>query len=111
MYTFDSSPEAAQQTYSLVCDAYCSLFNRLGLSANTRGELSLAEMECYGLGVTWILAAAIEVLSTEDFIHWPSLLAPYQVCLIPPKKGSKKAVATELMEHLHDHIIEGVPQL
>lgn len=196
MYTFDSSPEAAQQTYSLVCDAYCSLFNRLGLQfikaradvgsiggtvshefqlpvdigedrlvvcpscsfsanmetldslqtncpacqgplteakgievghtfylgtkyssifnaqfTNARGELSLAEMGCYGLGVTRILAAAIEVLSTEDCVRWPSLLAPYQVCLIPPKKGSKEAAATELLQHLHDHITEGVPRL
>lgn len=30
MYTFSLLPEAAQLTYSLVCDAYSSLFNRLG---------------------------------------------------------------------------------
>ncbi|XP_037672562.1 probable proline--tRNA ligase, mitochondrial isoform X2 [Choloepus didactylus] len=196
MYTFDSSPEAARQTYSLVCDAYCSLFSRLGLHfvkvqadvgsiggtmshefqlpadvgedrlavcascnfsanmetldssqtscpacqgpltetkgievghtfylgtkyssifkaqfANVHGKLSLAEMGCYGLGVTRILAAAIEVLSTEDCIRWPGLLAPYQVCLIPPKKGSKEAAAPELMGSVYDHITEVVPQL
>ncbi|XP_011762634.2 probable proline--tRNA ligase, mitochondrial isoform X3 [Macaca nemestrina] len=196
MYTFDSSPEAAQQTYNLVCDAYCSLFNRLGLrfvkvqadvgsiggtmshefqlpvdvgedrlaicphcsfSANLEtldlsqmncpacqgpltetkgievghtfylgtkyssifnaqftniyGKPSLAEMGCYGLGVTRILAAAIEVLSTEDCVRWPSLLAPYQACLIPPKKGSKEEAASELIGQLCDHITEAVPQL
>ncbi|XP_006839873.1 PREDICTED: probable proline--tRNA ligase, mitochondrial [Chrysochloris asiatica] len=196
MYTFDCSPEAARQTYSLVCGAYCSLFSRLGLPfvqvqadvgsiggtmshefqlpvdigedllavcpscsfaanketldsaqancpvcqglltetrgvevghtfylgtkyssifnaqfANIHGKPSLAEMGCYGLGVTRILAAAIEVLSTEDCIRWPGLLAPYQVCLIPPKRGSKEEVATELMGNLYDHIAEAVPQL
>ncbi|XP_062962568.1 probable proline--tRNA ligase, mitochondrial [Cynocephalus volans] len=196
MYTFDSSPEAAQETYSLVCDAYCNLFDRLGLRfikvqadvgsiggmmsheyqlpvdvgedqlavcpscsfsanmetldlsqmncpacqgpltvtkgievghtfylgtkyssifnaqfTNVHGKPSLAEMGCYGLGVTRIVAAAIEVLSTEDCIRWPSLLAPYQVCLIPPKKGSKEVAATELTEHLYDHITEVAPQL
>ncbi|XP_012877702.1 PREDICTED: probable proline--tRNA ligase, mitochondrial [Dipodomys ordii] len=196
MYTFDSSPEAAQHTYRLVCDAYCSLFDRLGLPflkaqadvgsiggmlshefqlpadvgedqlavcpscnfsanielldpsqancptcqgpltqtkgievghtfylgtkyssifnaqfTNAHGKPSLAEMGCYGLGVTRILAAAIEVFSTEDCIRWPSLLAPYQVCLLPPKKGSKETEATELTGHLYDHITEVVPQL
>ena len=42
-------------------------------------------MGCYGLGVTRILAASIEVLSTEQEIQWPSLIAPYQVYVIPPK--------------------------
>ncbi|KAM4806141.1 putative proline--tRNA ligase, mitochondrial isoform X1 [Urocitellus parryii] len=196
MYTFDSSPEAAQQTYGLVCDAYCSLFDRLGLRfikaqadvgsiggtmshefqlpvdigedrlavcpscsfsanvetlglsqmncpacqgpltetkgievghtfylgtkyssifnaqfTNAHGKPSLAEMGCYGLGVTRILAAAIEVLSTEDCIRWPRLLAPYQVCLIPPKAASKEEAAAELMGHLYDHITEALPQL
>ena len=63
------------------------------------------------MGVTRILAAAIEVLSTEDCIRWPGLLAPYQVCLIPPKKGSKEEAAAELAGHLYDHITEAVPQL
>ncbi|XP_012577497.1 PREDICTED: probable proline--tRNA ligase, mitochondrial [Condylura cristata] len=196
MYTFDSSPEAARQTYGLVCDAYGRLFDRLGLrcikvqadvgsiggtmshefqlpvdvgedrfavcpscnfSANVEtldmsqtncpvcqgpltetkgievghtfylgtkyssifnaqftdvhGKQSLAEMGCYGLGVTRILAAAIEVFSTEDCVRWPSLLAPYHVCLIPPKKGSKEEAAAELTGNLYDHLTEVVPQL
>lgn len=88
---------------------YSSIFNAQFINAH--GKPSLAEMGCYGLGVTRILAAAIEVLSTEDCIRWPGLLAPYQVCLIPPKKGSKEAGAAELTEHLYDHITEAVPQL
>lgn len=42
---------------------------------------------------------------------WPRLLAPYQVCVIPPKKGSKETAATEIVEKLYDDIMEAVPQL
>lgn len=47
-------------------------------------------MGCFGIGVTRLLAASIEVLSTENHIRWPFLLAPFTVCIIPPKKGSKE---------------------
>lgn len=57
------------------------------------------------------MAAVIEALATEDCIRWPGLLAPYQVCLISPKKGSKEEAASELTGHLYDHITEAVPQL
>ena len=43
------------------------------------------EMGCYGLGVSRILAAAIEVLSSDHEVRWPRVIAPYQVCIIPPK--------------------------
>ncbi|KFQ39755.1 hypothetical protein N332_10828, partial [Mesitornis unicolor] len=176
MYTFDASREAAQETYELVCDAYRSLFDRLGLpfvkvqaatgsiggppchrvpnvemvngeqtSCPTCGEKltqsrgievghtfylgtkyssvanavfyspenkpQLAEMGCYGLGVTRILAASIEVLSTEDSIRWPSLIAPYQLCFIPPKKGSKEEEGAALLEGVYDHLAEALPHL
>ena len=45
----------------------------------------LCEMGCYGLGVTRILAAALEVLSSEEEIRWPPVIAPYQVCIITAK--------------------------
>ncbi|XP_013817232.2 probable proline--tRNA ligase, mitochondrial [Apteryx mantelli] len=88
---------------------YSSVFNATFYSAENK--LQLAEMGCYGLGVTRILAAAVEVLSTEDSIRWPSLIAPYQVCFIPPKKGSKEEKGAVLMEHLYDDLAEAVPQL
>ncbi|KAM8999788.1 probable proline--tRNA ligase, mitochondrial [Sarcophilus harrisii] len=88
---------------------YSSVFNTEFI--NAQGKPSLVEMGCYGLGVTRILAAAIEVLSTEECIRWPRLLAPYQVCLIPPKKGSKEEMAIEPMETLYDNIAEALPQL
>ncbi|XP_043556065.1 probable proline--tRNA ligase, mitochondrial [Chiloscyllium plagiosum] len=84
----------------------------LGASySNTENKPVVTEMGCFGLGVTRILAAAIEVLSTEDEIRWPSLLAPYQVCIIPPKKGSKEELSLGLSETLYDTLIDAVPQL
>lgn len=57
---------------------------------NHHNQAVVSEMGCFGLGVTRILAAAVEVMSTEQAIRWPGLLAPYQVCVIPPKRGSKE---------------------
>ncbi|KAM7409741.1 hypothetical protein PAMA_001300 [Pampus argenteus] len=79
--------------------------------SNAQNESSIAEMGCYGLGVTRILAAAIEVMSTEDAIRWPSLLAPYQVCVLPPKKGSKADEAAGLAEELVHTLGETLPHL
>uniref|UniRef100_A0A182P933 Probable proline--tRNA ligase, mitochondrial n=1 Tax=Anopheles epiroticus TaxID=199890 RepID=A0A182P933_9DIPT len=58
------------------------------LAAN--GKPAPLQMGCYGIGVTRLLAASIEVLSSEKEIRWPAALAPYRVCLITPKAGSKE---------------------
>jgi len=71
----------------------------------------LLEMGCYGLGLTRMLAAAIEVLSKEDEIRWPLYLSPYLFAILPPKAGSKEEplgapIAEKLSAHL-DKIIPG----
>lgn len=48
------------------------------------------EMGCHGIGVTRIIAAAVETLSSDTDIRWPYALAPYSICIIPPKKNSKE---------------------
>jgi prolyl-tRNA synthetase len=42
-------------------------------------------MGCYGIGISRILAASVEVLGTDSEIRWPKLIAPYSVCVIAPK--------------------------
>ncbi|XP_070817175.1 probable proline--tRNA ligase, mitochondrial [Chaetodon trifascialis] len=79
--------------------------------SNAQNKSSVAEMGCYGLGVTRILAAAIEVMSTEEGIRWPGLLAPYQVCVLPPKKGSKEDKAVVLAEELVQTVGNALPAL
>lgn len=43
----------------------------------------VTQMGCYGLGVTRILQAGIEVLSDDEAIRWPKIISPYQICIIP----------------------------
>jgi prolyl-tRNA synthetase len=40
-------------------------------------------MGCYGIGVTRIVAAAIEQNHDSDGIVWPTAIAPYQVTILP----------------------------
>jgi len=42
-------------------------------------------MGCFGLGVTRILAASVEVLSSATQLQWPRTIAPYKLILIPQK--------------------------
>lgn len=61
------------------------------LSANYSdidGSLKPPYMGSYGLGVSRIIGASVECLSTHELIRWPRSLAPFTVCIIPPKKGS-----------------------
>ncbi|KAJ8040345.1 putative proline--tRNA ligase, mitochondrial [Holothuria leucospilota] len=69
------------------------------------------EMGCYGLGVSRILAAAIEVLSSDQEVRWPRVIAPYQVCIIPPKEGSKESELLRLAEQIYDEIVATTPHL
>lgn len=46
------------------------------------------EMGCYGLGVSRILQASVEVLSDGKHIRWPRMIAPYQIVIIPQKVKS-----------------------
>lgn len=54
------------------------------------GKPELLQMGCMGIGVTRLIAAAVETLSNEREIRWPVSLAPFHVVIIPPKKGSKE---------------------
>ena len=49
------------------------------------------EMGCYGIGISRIVAAAIEQNHDDKGIIWPEALSPYQIALIEvnPKKKSE----------------------
>lgn len=65
------------------------------------GNADFLQMGSYGLGMTRILAAGVEVLSLPNEMRWPTALAPFTVCIIPPKEGSKESVVTHLAEELY----------
>ena len=48
-----------------------------------QGNAVAMYMGCYGIGVTRIVAAAIEQNHDENGIVWPDAIAPFQVVLVP----------------------------
>jgi prolyl-tRNA synthetase len=66
-------------------------------------------MGCYGIGVTRIVAAAIEQNHDERGIIWPEPIAPFQVILVPlnqHKAPRVREVADKLYAELTDAGIE-----
>lgn len=64
-------------------------------------------MGCYGIGVTRLIGAAIESLSSETHIRWPFSLAPFLVCIIPPEKRSKAfSLASHHLDTIHHKLNE-----
>lgn len=60
-------------------------------------------MGCYGIGITRVVAAAIEQNYDDKGIVWPEALAPFTVALVPlnyDKSDTVKAKADELYEAL-----------
>jgi prolyl-tRNA synthetase len=56
------------------------------------GQAITMWMGCYGIGVTRIVAAAIEQNHDERGIVWPLPLAPFQVVLVPMNAHKSPAV-------------------
>ncbi len=50
---------------------------------NESGKNQTMTMGCYGIGVTRVIAAAIEQSHDDKGIIWPAALAPFQVALLP----------------------------
>ncbi len=50
---------------------------------NEEGKHQIMTMGCYGVGVSRIVAAAIEQNHDEYGITWPAAIAPFQVALVP----------------------------
>jgi prolyl-tRNA synthetase len=67
------------------------------------GKARALEMGCYGIGVSRVVAAAIEQGHDERGIIWPEPLAPFQVALLP-MKTSKSYRVREAAERLHDEL-------
>jgi prolyl-tRNA synthetase len=64
------------------------------------GKSSVMLMGCYGIGVTRIVAAAIEQNHDARGIIWPEPLAPYSVVLVP-LNAHKSARVRETAEQLY----------
>ncbi|MFO1258624.1 MAG: proline--tRNA ligase [Gammaproteobacteria bacterium] len=73
------------------------------------GAPQVLEMGCYGIGISRIVAAAIEQNHDERGIIWPDALAPYQVVIIPmgyDRSPEVKRVTDEIYQKLLDMGVE-----
>ncbi|NNM59423.1 MAG: proline--tRNA ligase [Legionellales bacterium] len=64
---------------------------------NDQGQSISLQMGCYGIGVSRIVAAAIEQHHDEHGILWPATMAPFDLCIVPINLHRSEAVkaATE----------------
>jgi len=64
-----------------------------------QGRAATPTMGCYGVGVSRIVAAAIEQNHDEAGIVWPAAMAPWQVavCVINPKNVPEVAAAADAL--------------
>lgn len=67
------------------------------------GRNSIMEMGCYGIGVSRIVAAAIEQCHDDKGIIWPENIAPFHVALIPLNAHKTPQVA-EICEKLYQEL-------
>ncbi|MCO7245044.1 proline--tRNA ligase [Halomonas sp. Mc5H-6] len=74
------------QKYSQAMDA-----NVLG----DNGKTSHPWMGCYGIGITRVVAAAIEQNHDDAGIIWPNAIAPFQVALVPMNAHKSQRVREE----------------
>lgn len=72
------------------------------------GKEIILEMGSYGIGVSRLVAAIIEVYHDDKGISWPESVAPFKVGLLNVKVGDKKAevIAESLYHSLQNRGIE-----
>ncbi|NOU00086.1 MAG: proline--tRNA ligase, partial [Gallionella sp.] len=61
---------------------------------DAQGKAQVIEMGCYGIGVSRIVAAAIEQNFDERGITLPTAMAPFQLAIVPIGMGKSEAVRT-----------------
>ena len=71
---------------------------------DAQGKAQIMEMGCYGIGVSRIVAAAIEQNYDERGIILPAAMAPFQVAIVPIGMG-KSATVREAVEQLHAGLV------
>ena len=82
---------------------YSEALDATYLDANGRDQPLY--MGCYGIGITRIVAAAIEQNHDDNGIVWPPPLAPFDVCIVPIglKKSPKVA---QVVEELYKELVD-----
>jgi prolyl-tRNA synthetase len=84
-------------------DTYSRSMNATVLDEN--GKAVVMSMGCYGMGVTRLVSAIIEQNHDEKGMIWPTIVAPFQVILIPINAHKSEQVAT-VSEQLYSDLEE-----
>ena len=82
-------------------DKYSAAMGASFLDSN--GKSQIMEMGCYGIGITRIVAAAIEQNNDERGIIWTNSMAPFSVVIVPmnyKKSDSVRAAADQIYADL-----------
>ena len=86
---------------------YSEAFDATCLDAN--GRNAIMWMGCYGIGVSRIVAAAIEQNHDNEGIIWPDAIAPFSVCIVPinmHRSEDVSKISQDIYESLHKAGIE-----
>ncbi|MFP1829246.1 proline--tRNA ligase [Lonsdalea quercina] len=73
------------------------------------GRNQTLTMGCYGIGISRVIAAAIEQNHDDRGIIWPDVLAPFQVAILPMnmhKSFRVKEVSERIYQQLRDNGVE-----
>jgi prolyl-tRNA synthetase len=70
-----------------------------------KGQERFFEMGCYGIGVTRVVAAAIEQGHDERGILFPAQIAPFEACIVPIGMH-KNAAVREAAEKLYAELVQ-----
>ncbi|WP_020411951.1 proline--tRNA ligase [Microbulbifer variabilis] len=82
-------------------DKYSRAMNATVLDEN--GKEQVMPMGCYGIGVSRIVAAAIEQNHDDSGILWPDAIAPFQLAIVPINMH-KSEVVREKCDHLYESL-------
>lgn len=83
-------------------DNYSKKMNAVVLTES--GKSQIMTMGCYGIGVSRVVAAAIEQNHDDRGIIWPEAIAPFQVALVPVN-AHKSARVKEKAEEIYQQLI------
>lgn len=81
---------------------YSESMNAIVMDAN--GKSQAMHMGCYGVGVSRIVAAAIEQYHDDKGIIWPAAMAPWQIVILPMNQHKSPRV-TQAAGQLYEELL------
>ncbi len=75
---------------------------------NEQGKAVTLTMGCYGIGVSRVVASAIEQNHDDKGIIWPAVIAPFQLTLIPINMHKSQRLREAVMSFYEELLAAGV---